>query len=101
MPTLFVDQLAQWIRVRDGGNKLYPYELGYEVAHLLSVRPYRRDSAEVIQFVQHANPDKRMGGGRTADDRGETGWKSTQDYAVIDKSDPYPMDPYGRIRGGW
>jgi hypothetical protein len=33
--------------------------------------------------------------GRTSDDRGETGWKSTQDYMVIDKSNPYPLDVYG------
>ena len=38
--------------------------------------------------------------GRTADDRGETGWKSTKDYYVIDKSNPFPMDPYGRMLGG-
>lgn len=31
--------------------------------------------------------------GRTADDRGETGWKSTQDYTVIDKTNP--MGAYG------
>jgi hypothetical protein len=37
--------------------------------------------------------------GRTADDRGETGWKSTKDYTVIDKSNPYPMDVYGRMWG--
>jgi hypothetical protein len=33
---------------------------------------------------------------RTADDRGETGWKSTQDYTVIDKNNPQPADIYGR-----
>ncbi|WP_045740798.1 hypothetical protein [Actinoplanes rectilineatus] len=26
--------------------------------------------------------------GRTADDRGETGWKSTQDYTVLGKANP-------------
>lgn len=35
--------------------------------------------------------------GRQADDRGETGWKSTQDYKVIDKADPYPVDMFGRM----
>lgn len=42
--------------------------------------------------------------GRTADDRGETGWKTTQDYSVIDKRDPLGSDPYLRSRamlGGW
>lgn len=34
--------------------------------------------------------------GRQADDRGETGWKSTQDYTVIDKNNPFPTDMYGR-----
>lgn len=35
--------------------------------------------------------------GRYADDRGETGWKSTQDYTVIDKANPFPTNIYG----GW
>lgn len=34
--------------------------------------------------------------GRTADDRGETGWKTTQDYTVIDKANPRPPDMFGR-----
>lgn len=38
--------------------------------------------------------------GRYADDRGETGWKTSQDYYVIDKANPYSMDPYGRLRLG-
>lgn len=33
---------------------------------------------------------------RTTDDRGETGWKSTQDYTVIDKTNPNPPDIFGR-----
>jgi hypothetical protein len=33
--------------------------------------------------------------GRTADDRGETGWKTTKDYHPIDKADPHPRDRYG------
>jgi hypothetical protein len=36
--------------------------------------------------------------GRQADDRGETGWKSTKDYYPIDKSDPYGVDARGRLR---
>lgn len=36
--------------------------------------------------------------GRTADDRGETGWKSTQDYTVIDKADPTGSDPYALMQ---
>lgn len=38
--------------------------------------------------------------GRHADDRGETGWKSTQDYIVIDKDNP-GVDHYGRMWSGF
>lgn len=40
--------------------------------------------------------------GRYADDRGETGWKSTRDYTVIDKHNSYSLDHFGRsVIGGW
>lgn len=67
MSTLFVDRLAQNIRIVDGGNRMSPHELGVVVAEFLSVRPYRRDSAEVIAFVKRTNPDKRIGAGRLAE----------------------------------
>lgn len=38
--------------------------------------------------------------GTTVDDRGETGWKSIQDYERIDKNNPYGLiGPMGRSYG--
>ena len=52
--------LAAHIRRVDGGNKLTPTEVGYEIALTLTVRPHRVDSANLIGFVKRVNWDKRM-----------------------------------------
>lgn len=61
------NDLAQHIRRVDGGNKLPPAELGYEISYLLTARPYRVDSGELVGFVKRVNPDKTMGAAALAD----------------------------------
>ncbi len=69
MTVSITDQIAQHIRIVDGGNKMPARDLGREIALYLGHKPngVRYDSADLVGFVERTNPDKTMGAGALAE----------------------------------
>ena len=67
--TNIVDDIAQHIRIVDGGNRLTPGELGAALANHLVQRcgPFIIFAADVVEFVERTNPDKKLGAGHLAE----------------------------------
>ena len=62
-----VNDIAAMIREVDGDNTLTARDLGYAVAGFLVLGKTYRPIADVVAFVERANPDKRLSAGSLAE----------------------------------
>lgn len=69
MTTNIIDEIAQHIRIVDGGNKMPADALGREITMFLGHKPngVRYDSADLVRFVARTNPDKALGASALAE----------------------------------
>lgn len=67
MTTNIIDQIAQHIRIVDGGNKLPARDLGEKIGNYLDDDGCKGCVDLVADFVARINPDKRMGAGALAE----------------------------------
>lgn len=69
MTTNAANGIAKAIHEVDGNNRMAPDEVGYAVAGYLIVTNRLKDLrvADIVEFVERTNPDKRLGAGALAE----------------------------------
>ena len=62
-----IDDIAQQIRIVDGGNTMTARDLGIAIAPSVTTGLADLECDDVVAFVERTNPDKAMGAGQLAE----------------------------------